>query len=217
MKRAFLFLPHQCFVTIFLGLTLLSLAPITWSQERCEAPVWNVGDKWTFRDSTETWIREVVDVKEDVFILKFSTDLLGEFDKKTLHNTFMVEKSGRRRMNTDDPTRKLYDFPYFVGKTWEDRVSFKPRAATTEFDYLNEFKIERFEEIKVTAGTFKTYVVHYTQSIIGRSASGWMRYWYSPEAKYMLKREAGKSPFWPDRFRDGYSCDSEIMNLSLTN
>ena len=34
--------------TIFLGLLIMFLPALVFSQEKVEAPVWNVGDKWVF-------------------------------------------------------------------------------------------------------------------------------------------------------------------------
>ncbi len=50
---------------------ILLLSPMVWAQERCEAPVWNVGNKWTYKDAAGvTWTNEVVDSEKNLDILK---------------------------------------------------------------------------------------------------------------------------------------------------
>lgn len=56
---------------VILSLSILFLASLVWAQEKVEAPVWNVGDKWTYKNvHGNTWSNEVVDAKEDLVIVK---------------------------------------------------------------------------------------------------------------------------------------------------
>jgi len=168
-----------------------------WAKRSCEAPVWKIGDMWICKNVTGViWTREVVDIKEDLFILKITgiKPLLG-YDKKTLKCTFLIE-NGKEVKNTD-PHRDFFDFPLFVGKKWSYTTSPSPSIST-----LNEFKVEGVEEVKVSAGTFAAYRIYYVQKRIGTTphsnipTEGWVRYWYSPEVKYLVKREVEKSAFW---------------------
>ena len=60
---------------IVLGCLILFFVPIAWAQEKCEAPVWNTGDKWTFKQGDgSTYTNRVVDVKNDLFIVKIAGD-----------------------------------------------------------------------------------------------------------------------------------------------
>jgi hypothetical protein len=61
---------------------------------------------------------------------------------------------------------------------------------------VNEFKVEGVEEINTAAGMFKAYKIHFRQTEMSRMASGWIRYWYAPAAKFWIKREVEKSPYW---------------------
>jgi hypothetical protein len=77
-------------------------------QERCEAPVWDVGDKWIYKSAEGGLrIRQTLDIKEDLFIMKISeSQNLRAYDKKTMNLKFLVEKSGKKVkefMNTLTP------------------------------------------------------------------------------------------------------------------
>jgi hypothetical protein len=61
---------------------------------------------------------------------------------------------------------------------------------------VNEFKVEGVEEINTAAGTFKAHKIYFRQTEMSRMASGWIRYWYAPAAKFWIKREVEKSPYW---------------------
>jgi hypothetical protein len=182
---------------MILSCLVLLLAPMAWAQEKCEAPSWNIGDKWTYRDVTgSTFTDQVVRIEEDLFILKTEgLRYLWGFDKKTLNSRFLIEESGRKIKNTSS-FRKLYDFPIFVGKKWTYTSTDRDPVANMEVTYISDLKIEGIEDITTPAGTFKAYRFHLKLTNMGAGMSGWMRLWYSPEAKKWVKREFEKGLFW---------------------
>jgi hypothetical protein len=192
------------------------------ARKRCEAPVWKVGDQWTYRKKTgDGWVQEVVDFKEDAFILRISGHLeLEAFDRKTMNQAFLIGKDGRKVTNADNPFKKLLDFPLSVGKKWSYStrsrfsVSGQPAADVVLF---NEFKVEGVEEVVTPAGTFPAYKIQHRQEVVSSvpkdamsGNNGWVRYWYSPDAKTWIKREFEKTPFWP-----GSSQDAELISFDL--
>ena len=100
---------------MFLGLLVVFLPAMVSAQEKIEAPVWNVGDKWT---STGDGIIEVVKADQSGYVLKFSgSNCLFESQGC---NTILLEKSTRNRIHVvegDKPKkytmglRKILDFP----------------------------------------------------------------------------------------------------------
>lgn len=181
---------------IILGFLFLFLASQTWSQEKCEAPVWKVGDKWTHKDATgATFTSEVVDIQQDVFVLKSQAfQSLLAFDKKTLNLKFLIGEGGQKmlpRMAT-----KLYNFPLFVGKKWTESYSSTSTRAQRTIDIVCDYTIENIVEVKTPAGTFKTYVIYLKQGVRDIGKYGWARYWYSPEVKTWIKRELEKTAYW---------------------
>jgi hypothetical protein len=175
--------------------------------ERCEAPVWNVGDKWTYKEAEGgTWGVEVKDVTEDLYIVKYSKGLYA-YDKKTLNVKYSIEDGGRRIKFTE-ARRKLFDFPILIGKGWRDRST--TPIGGIEVDFLNEFKIEGVDEVRTPAGTFNAYRIFWKQTNMYDLGSGWVRFWYSPEVKIWIKREFEKSSFWAPIYKN-----TELISFKL--
>ena len=196
---------------IILGFLFLFLASQTWSQEKCEAPVWKVGDKWTHKDATgATLASEVVDIQQDVFVLKSQAfQSLLALDKKTLNLKFLIGEGGQKML--PNMGRKLYNFPLFVGKKWTESFPFTSTRAQRTIDITREYEIENIGEVKTPAGTFKTYVIYLKEGVRDFGAYGWARYWYSPEVKTWIKRELEKTNYW---IESGMS-DGELTSYEL--
>jgi len=185
---------------ILLSLLVLFIPAILYGQDKVEAPVWSVGDKWTWKTASGATLHsQVVDVKEDLYVLRMQKDpdLYG-YDKKTM-NVKLLTKEGGGQFNFDKPWRKVLDFPMFVGKKWTDTIDevakrqlIRRRAAGITFMY--EFSIEKFEEITISAGTFKCYKIRLNETNITSTKSKWVDYWYSPEVKNWIKRELENPP-----------------------
>jgi hypothetical protein len=84
------------------------------------------------------------------------------------------------------------NFPLFVGKQWRERY------ATAAGDYLNEFKVERIEDILTAAGKFRCFKTHFDQTYMRSNTSGWISNWYSPQVKKTVKSKfGGPANYWP--------------------
>ena len=170
---------------------LPKLKEIDWSQRSCEAPVWNLGDSWTYRDAAgKFWSHQVFEIKENLFIMRMEGDRdLYAFDKKTLSCHYLIDRSGRR-VRHSDPLKNIFDFPLFIGKKW----SYSTESGGA--NYANQFKAEAVEEVRTPAGTFKAYKIYHKQTEMSRMTSGWVRYWYSPAVRWWIKREVEPSAYW---------------------
>ncbi len=198
--------------TIVLICLVLFFVPIAWAQEKCEAPVWKTGDKWTFkRADSITYTNQVVDVKSDLFIVKIAgdPDLYG-YDKETVNIKFMIKEDGRQMKATSD-LRKLFNFPIFVGKKWTDTNSRRSDSLKQqqESTFLIEFNVEGIEDLTTPAGTFKTYKIRHKLTNTRSNKSGWILFWYSPDVKWWVKREVEKSSFW------GNLLNAELISYEL--
>lgn len=203
---------------VFLSLVVLFLAPMVWAQEKVEAPVWNVGDKWVFnRTDGVTFFQEVAEVKEDLFIVKVggSKDL-NAYDKKTMNIKFLIDEGGKQ-VESESTLRNLFDFPIFVGKKWSDTTSHYPTGASAsrlrmgKAVYTSEFKVEGIEEITTPAGKFRAYKLYFQQTDNFSRLSGWIRYWYSPEVKMWVKREVEKLTY----SKPEWAKDAELISYKL--
>jgi len=187
---------------IVLGWIVLMLASVAWTQEKLEAPVWNVGDKWAYKSATGgTWTSEIVEIKEGLLIEKRQgSKELYAYDATTLNLKSMINESGRQ----SKPTwvlRKLFDFPIFVGKTWSDTTYSTPARSQNEVTYIHDFKVEGIEEVSTAAGTFKAYKIHYKQTNLSSHNNGWIIFWYSPDVKNWMKREVENVTYWQGSYQ----------------
>ena len=148
---------------LFWGLPIMLLPVMVFAQEKIEAPVWNVGDKWTFTGDGSI---EVIKADQNGYILKFS-------DKKCLfesqgYNTILFEKSTRNRIDAiEGDKRKKYmmglskalDFPLSTGKQWKSAYSstgITHMGVRQSRDYSEIFKVLGWDDVMVRAGQFKT-------------------------------------------------------------
>lgn len=185
--------------TILLIFLVLSIPAIGHGQDKVEAPVWNVGDKWTI---SEDVVVTVVNADQEGYTVKYSTsrwELTFLCDKTSLNRTYYIGED--KRIKYEGRNKRLFNFPLNVGKTWKDQYVTKPAAlASQDVTYLETFTVLGWEEIVVQAGKFKTLKLEYKQETVGqvegRPKEGKAWYWYSPEAKYMVKYQCEKSDYW---------------------
>ena len=184
---------------IVLSVVILFAVSMAWAQEKCEAPVWNVGDRWNYeltKGNTET--REVVDISNDLFIVKIEgTQYLSAYDRKTMNLKNFINNTGKQ-VKAESATRNLYDFPIWVNKKWSDTTVSKPAGTNQVRTYENEFKIVGTELVTTPAGKFECYKIYRTQTSMDSASkpSGVARYWYSPEVKALVKWEFDMSSFY---------------------
>ncbi len=205
---------------ILLGCLILFLAPTVFAQEKLEAPVWNVGDKWNFTGNGSI---EVVKADQSGYILKFSEGkcILESqgcktilFGKGTLNRINAVEKDKRKKYVMG--LSKLLDFPLSTGKQWGTAYSAVGPGSSgpISYDFSEIYKVSGWEDIVVEAGKFKALKLEYKR--VTTRAYGWgamsgemiNQYWYSPDAKYFVKCQYDK---------DWMKSDKEIFNWELTS
>jgi hypothetical protein len=200
--------------TVILVLIILISPLMVWGQEKCDAPVLNVGSKWVFRaaDGTEP-TSELIGDEKGVYVFSSKT-ARGEFkrfyDKKTM-NCSKVIRDGKEDKYERDLIKKVLDFPLYVGKKWTYRYTFFYEGRRMDVDSLAELSAVAYEDIEVQAGKFKAIKVKVKLSIIGTSHSGVYYYWYSPEAKLTIKNDIEMSDFW----RDPNSLRFELVSFEL--
>jgi hypothetical protein len=187
---------------VILLLWIFLLFPsITWAQEKVEAPVWIVGDKWIFTQGNI----EVVGADKNSYTLNFSKDtsILENngfekiiFDKSTLNRIYALKDDKREKYTV--ATRRILNFPFHLGKEWNDSctapVLVGPGTGIPR-DLFEAFKVLGWENVEVHAGNFKAIKLEYTvenRSYFGLTP-GKHIYWYAPEVKYFVKCQYDKS------------------------
>ncbi len=187
-----------------LGLLVVFLPAIVLAQDKVEAPVWNIGDKWNF---TGDGIIEVVKADQSGYILKFS-ERKCKFERQGC-NTILFEKSTRNRINAVVSERRdkytmglsrVLDFPLSIGRQWETAYSSTGPGVQVPvaYDFSEIYKVSGWEDIVVQAGKFKALRLEYKRVTSRASRWGAMggeminQYWYSPEVKYFVKCQYDK-------------------------
>ena len=206
---------------LFMGLLIVFLPVMVFAQEKIEAPVWNVGDKWFFTGDGSI---EVIKSDPNGYILKFSEGKCIVESQGC--NTILIEKSTRNRINAlEGDKRKKYvmglskilDFPLSTGKQWKTGYSATDPglAYQISYDYSENYTVLGWEDITVQAGKFKVLGVEYKRKTISSSGT-WAnigeeiisQYWYSPDVKYFVKCKYDK---------DWMKGKKEIFDWELTS
>jgi hypothetical protein len=165
------------------------------AQDRCEVPTLAVGDEWTYKSAGKEIRYRVRDITGDGY-------LIGEgsiYDINTLNLKFRI-KEGKKE-ESEGLLRKMFNFPLFVGKRWDDKVEqYSPRFHKRTLTYV-EFNVDKQESIVTPAGNFNAFLIAAKAiSSLGDSKGGrmegWSKLWYSPQVKFWVKREYDTT-FWP--------------------
>jgi hypothetical protein len=181
---------------IILNLVVLSITTLLWAQERCEAPVWNVGDSWRYRTDNkkerEYKVLGVEDFKNTkIYVVesRYGFNKKG-FDIRTLELKVDISPDGKKIVPMTD-WNWFYDFPLYVGKKWEKMTEGKT-AVNTPRNYVFTYKVLSFENVTVPAGTFKAFKIESEQRSMAHISNTFVTYlWYSPEVKREVKFQPG--------------------------
>jgi hypothetical protein len=192
---------------VFLAWLIVFLPAMVFAQEKFEAPVWTVGDKWIFTGDGSI---EVVKADQSGYNLKFS-DRTSSFESQDL-NTILFEKSTRNRINAVEGDKrkkytmglsKILDFPLNPGKEWKSAYSalvlHQWSGHRHYYDYSEIYKVLGWEDVAVQGGKYNALRVEYRRKT-ALSAGGVgsideeikNQYWYSPDVKYFVKCQYDK-------------------------
>jgi hypothetical protein len=182
---------------ILLSLLVLFIPSIVYSQDKVEAPVWNIGDKWSLTGSVTIM---VVNADENSYAVKYLTSA-GESilicEKSSLNRLYVMDKD--KRIPYEGRNKRLLNFPLNIGKSWNDKYTIGGKAGSQE--YIETFTVLGWEDIVIQAGKFKAVKLEYKQARTEEKAGrkpkeGKTWYWYSPDVKYMIKCQYEKSDYW---------------------
>ncbi len=161
----------------------------SWSQDKIEAPELKIGDIWIYQTSSGGNNKsEVVQITEEGYVIK-GKETSEIYDKKTMNLISVIE--GNRKTKSDSISRKILDFPLFVGKKWQSDTLFRASRGQM-LTCTTEYQVEALEDMQTPAGNFKAFRI-LAKYIIGQSRQEyWLKLWYSPAAKFWIKREIDK-------------------------
>ena len=189
----------------FLALLIVLLPAMVFAQEKVEAPVWNVGDKWVF-DREEPM--EVIGCDAKWYSLKFSGGIFPKdasgiaiLERSTLNVKYMLEKEQRKEYK--GLRKRILNFPLTLGKQWKDMCQMDIKSYvghTVAVEYTETYRILEEEETEVGMGKLKAIKLEYKLESSGRGILGWTPqgeskawYWYSPKVKNFVKCQYEKA------------------------
>jgi hypothetical protein len=174
--------------------------------EKIDAPILNVGDYWVYETSTKGKSRiRVLDITREGFLLNNAV-----FDQVTFNENYRIENG--KKVKNENLHRRIFDFPLYVGKKWKDAPLINSNAKLLDQRMvIVEFQVKGIEDIINAAGTFKSFLIFAKLSDPGRGNS-WMKFWYSPKAKFWVRREYEKSNFWSRGVTDAVLFDYKLKD-----
>lgn len=159
------------------------------------APVYKVGDTWTFSWSATNTnsgapsqrVESVVSVDENQTTLNVPSESGPPTELHLNSQGDTVSDGG----STYDPAKGLLEFPLTVGKSWDTRHVRHWNSGESRV-YSAHATVDSFENVQVGAGSFDAYkiVVHgLNKAKIGGGPAGRfdIMYWYAPSAKRIVK------------------------------
>jgi hypothetical protein len=189
---------------IYWGLFVFCFPSILFAQDKVDIPIWNVGDKWVFRDTSPyldiQGAIEVVAADQDTYTVEFSGDIcIAEtqgfetiiFEKSTLHRIYTLR--GNKREEYKMGKRTMFNFPLNPGKQWKDEFSGASliKGVGQFLDFYQIYKVLGWEDVEVQAGKFKAIKLGITAGHGAKGSSSAAHfthlYWYSPDVKHFVK------------------------------
>ena len=184
---------------ILLTFLVLFIPAMVCAQNRVNAPIWNVGDRWNL---TGDVIISVANADENSYAVKYATaggESILMYDKSSFSRLYVMDKD--KRLKYEGRNKRLFNFPLEIGKSWTDKFTIKSGTfGTQEFTVTETFTPLGWEDVQIPAGKFRGVKIEYKSEMPGQAAGrpkeGKVWYWYSPEVKYMLKCQYDRTEYW---------------------
>lgn len=169
--------------------------------QRAEPPALSVGDTWKLSDGRE--IKVALVTGEGVALSGVYPDCplcLMHWDATRSTAINATEADGTtpvaftRFTTFAGPGWKWYDWPLELDKTW--RLTAQGYSRGNLNNYIVDFTVKKFEEVKTKAGTFKAFRIERAWQANWSTFTGpsWGdTLWYAPEVKYAVKFKSRNS------------------------
>jgi hypothetical protein len=198
---------------VFLTFLVLFIPALLYAQDKVDAPVWNVGDKWTLTDDVNILVANADGSSYTVKYITGRGESVIIYDKSSLNRLYVMDKE--KQIPYEGRNKRLFNFPLEIGKSWTDKFTMKAGTlGAQELTVVETFTPLGWEEIELKAGKFKAVKLEYKQEMVGQTAGrpkqGKALYWYSPDVRYMLKCRYERTDYWEAIY------DWEITSFKLT-
>jgi hypothetical protein len=165
--------------------------------EKCDAPIWEVGDMWQHANQEGRYSEMQVMGKEtinteEVYIVR---NRAGNSDMgistKTLALRMDIDKATGRKFKPITTWQWEYDFPLYVGKKWGRTVTGTSAGGLVPMNYFMTYRVRAFEDVTVQAGVFKAFKIEMEQKSMSSGGSVTQYVWYSPQVKNEVRQKFG--------------------------
>lgn len=200
MKHPMRQAPVYCWLTAAAILSVLcvssSSTPGFAQAPGAEAPAYTVGDHWRFSYGPV----KIVAIEGDLVVREVPANKQCKDCRYYSDGQSVLVKV----TNADGSEAKhpligfrALDFPLSVGKEWTYSATFFNEAANVMVPLKHTFRVLAFEDVQTKAGPLKAFKIFHSRELQHPRSSrqqqqpswGTALYWYSPEAKAIVKRK----------------------------
>jgi hypothetical protein len=175
---------------LFLALLahFLTSVPALAQTPRAERPTYSVGDKWIL----QTGLYELIRIENDLYI--FAAEGGREIRLSRDLSLAKILRRDGAALEFDPPPRPAW--PLEVGKSGSITSHWRTPQNPSGGRIFIEWKVEAYEDVRVSAGTFKAFRIVYSFQVGPRTQREWREFsvWYAPEARQIVKVKAWTEP-----------------------
>lgn len=155
--------------------------------ERAEAPVYQDGDWWEFKVTHRSYqTTHTAWLGQGIYKLARDAGKFKMFDSDRSEVTGYIPSTGTLATMTGS-SKRLLDFPVFVGKKWD--ATYRAGlvgAGSSTYPLSMQVTVVGTEKVTVPAGTFQSFKIE--REDVGGPLWHWKWvYYYSPETKSIVK------------------------------
>jgi len=175
------------------GCQITPKPPLTDETVSASFPKMIIGDSWVMKEFSNKGVvtrsRMIIEIKSDGgFVQEVKDDkgrTLNEYYNNKYQRIVSIDVEKGNAVKIPKPPEKRLEFPLFVGKKWNDEFDAWKRGNIRHF--TNEYIVDKYETVNTKAGSFKAFKIIRLGSIPKKSWKGKEEYWYSPEAKRIVR------------------------------
>ncbi len=167
--------------------------PVGYQGSIAERPKLERGDRWEYLIQGQNLSHEFIEEKDGQLLFQKQENGIQTMELYTLDLNFVKEFDEKGDIEVVTPYRGAMSFPLWIGKKWRYMYSTRDKHGNLS-DYDVFVKVEGYEKINVSAGTFQVFKIEEDREKRSNKKSkitfGHHRtVWYSPEIKHVIKSE----------------------------
>src|SRR5438094_6196917 len=122
-----------------------------------EAPSFSVGDEWQWTGGTYATYVRVLALQGEGSLVESNRDMWCRDGCQYVRDRSGIAVSGTNKKGEPAYVTglRILDFPLKIGKEWTQDIDLRQLSDGRTRPFSNRWKVEAFEDVIVTAGTFK--------------------------------------------------------------